>query len=226
MRFSRIIAGLGYVVLQPQYRGSTGYGSRLPAGDLPALRRSRLPRRRQRDRLRHRAGLGRSGAAGDLRLECRRLHDVVDGHSDQPLSRRRSKAPASPTGPASCGRATSSSGTTTRGGRRRTCQAFVQFSAVRARRQSDPTPLLVLHGESGSARPDVSGTRAATKRWPPTARRPRMVTYPGSGPLPGLWEQRRERVSGRLPRGSTSTNPAEIRRLAGTPEPVFHQKRT
>ena len=43
--FSRIIAGLGYVVLQPQYRGSTGYGA-LPDRHLSALRRPRLRGRR------------------------------------------------------------------------------------------------------------------------------------------------------------------------------------
>ena len=40
--FSRLVAGLGYVVIQPQYRGSTGYGSEFLAGDLSALWRPGL----------------------------------------------------------------------------------------------------------------------------------------------------------------------------------------
>lgn len=42
--YIRLLAGLGYVVLQPQYRGSTGYGTDFHECDLSALRRSCLSR--------------------------------------------------------------------------------------------------------------------------------------------------------------------------------------
>ena len=56
--FPRMFAGMGYVVLQPEYRGSTGYGTDFYERHLPALWRSRVSRRGQRDRLRHRPRLG------------------------------------------------------------------------------------------------------------------------------------------------------------------------
>ncbi len=86
--FSRIIAGLGYVVLQPEYPWVHRLRRRLSAGHLSALWRSRVPRCRQRYRLCRRAGVGRSAAVGHVRVERRRLHDVVDGHPDQSLSCR------------------------------------------------------------------------------------------------------------------------------------------
>jgi hypothetical protein len=63
--------------------------SRLPGGDLSALWRPCLSGCRQRDRLRDRPGLGRPAPPGDLRLERRRLHDVLDGDADEAISSSR-----------------------------------------------------------------------------------------------------------------------------------------
>ncbi len=83
--FPRFFAGMGYVVLEPEYRGSTGYGTEFHERDLPALRRPRLSRRGQRHRLRRRPGMGRPQSPYHVRLERGRLHDVMERDPDAPL---------------------------------------------------------------------------------------------------------------------------------------------
>jgi hypothetical protein len=83
--FSRLIAGFGYAVMQPQYRGSTGYG----ADFMNALYQHFGDRAYEDvDTATDYAvaqGLGRSPSFGDLWMERRRIYDRLDGHTDTSL---------------------------------------------------------------------------------------------------------------------------------------------
>jgi hypothetical protein len=185
--FSRAIAGLGYVVLQPEYRGSTGYGADFPRRHLPALRRPRLRRCRQRHRLRHRPGMGRSQPSRHLRLERRRLHDLLDRHPDRPLQ--------------SCHR---------RRGHHRLVPVPLdqRHPADRLRRPLDRRrsrrlpPVLRRSLRQQGHHPAAHPPRRADRRVPTfqgieffqilaaRGKTVRMVTYPGSPHFPNQWEQR------------------------------------
>ncbi len=156
--FSRIIAGLGYVVLQPQYPWVHRVRCRLPPGDLSALWRSRVPRRRQRHRLCRGPGMGRSGAAGHFRLERRRLHDVLDDHPDQSLSRGHRRG-----GHHGLGQLHVDERCTAVGLRRAVAREGPAGVRAVLRRGAGGTSLDAAAGAArrvGSARSSVSGTRA------------------------------------------------------------------
>ena len=80
------------------------------AGQRQGLRLRRPARHPGRRRRGRESGAGRRQATRHHRLELRRLHDHVGGDADAALSRRRSPAPASPTGRATTARTASTSG--------------------------------------------------------------------------------------------------------------------
>ncbi len=186
---SRLIAGLGYVVLQPEYRGSTGYGS-----DFLQSIYQHFGDRAYRDVDSATDFAISQGWADPARLaifgwsaggfmtawtitQTTRYRAAIEGAgitdwasfiwtSDvQQIdydARWPDKDPA----------------------------AFTQFSAI-AHVDSINTPLLVLHGAADLRVPTFQGRElyeALAARGKPT----RMVTYPASGHFPSRWEQRRD----------------------------------
>jgi dipeptidyl aminopeptidase/acylaminoacyl peptidase len=187
--FSRIVAGLGYVVLQPQYRGSTGYGAEFlqaiyqhfgdrayrdvdSATDFAIAQGWADP-----DRL---AIFGWS-AGGFMTAwtvtQTNRYKAAIEGAgitdwasfmwtSDVQQWDYDARWPE------------------------KDPQAFAQFSAVT---QADKvtTPLLVLHGEADLRVPTYQG-REFYEALAARRKTTRMITYPGSGHFPSAWEQRRD----------------------------------
>ena len=188
-RFSRFIAGLGYVVLQPQYRGSTGYG----ADFLQAIYQH----------------------FGD------RAYRDVDSATDFAIAQGWADPNRLAIFGWSAG-GFMTSWTVTQTGRYKAAiegagitdwasfmwtsdiqqwdydarwpgrdpQAFAQFSAV-LHADKVTTPLLVLHGEADVRVPTYQG-RALYEALAAHGKPTRLVTYPGSGHFPSLWEQRRD----------------------------------
>jgi dipeptidyl aminopeptidase/acylaminoacyl peptidase len=187
--FSRVIAGLGYVVLQPQYRGSTGYGSEF----LQAIYQH-FGDRAYRDVDSATDFAIAQGWADPGRLaifgwsaggfmtswtvtQTTRYQAAIEGAgitdwasfmwtSDVQQWDYDDRWPD------------------------KDAQAFSQFSAVN---QSErvTTPLLVLHGEADERVPTYQG-REFYESLAARGKTTRMVTYPGSGHFPRLWEQRRD----------------------------------
>jgi dipeptidyl aminopeptidase/acylaminoacyl peptidase len=187
--FSRVIAGLGYVVLQPQYRGSTGYGSEF----LQAIYQH-FGDRAYRDVDSATDFAIAQGWADPGRLaifgwsaggfmtswtvtQTTRYQAAIEGAgitdwasfmwtSDVQQWDYDDRWPD------------------------KDAQAFSQFSAVN---QSErvTTPLLVLHGEADERVPTYQG-REFYEALAARGKTTRMVTYPGSGHFPRLWEQRRD----------------------------------
>ena len=187
--FSRLIAGLGYVVLQPQYRGSTGYGSEF----LQAIYQH-FGDRAYRDVDSATDFAIAQGWADPNRLaifgwsaggfmtswtvtQTTRYQAAIEGAgitdwasfmwtSDVQQWDYDDRWPD------------------------KDAQAFSQFSAVN---QSErvTTPLLVLHGEADERVPTYQG-REFYEALAARGKTTRMVTYPGSGHFPRLWEQRRD----------------------------------
>jgi len=186
---ARIIAGLGYVVLQPEYRGSTGYGS-----DFMQAIYQHFGDRAYRDVDSATDYAVAQGWADPNRLaifgwsaggfmtawtitQTNRYRAAIEGAgitdwasfvwtSDVQQWDYDARWPE------------------------KDPQAFAQFSAV-AHAERVSTPLLVLHGEADLRVPTFQGRElyeALRARGKPT----RMVTYPGSGHFPSLWEQRRD----------------------------------
>jgi dipeptidyl aminopeptidase/acylaminoacyl peptidase len=188
-RFSRSIAGLGYVVLQPQYRGSTGYG-----GDFLEAIYQHFGDRAYRDVDSATDFAIAQGWADPNRLaifgwsaggfmtswtvtQTGRYKAAIEGAgitdwasfvwtSDVPQWDYDARWPE------------------------KDPQAFAQFSAVL---QADKvtTPLLVLHGEADLRVPTYQG-RELYEALAARGKTTRMVTYPGSPHFPSLWEQRRD----------------------------------
>jgi len=187
--FARTIAGLGYVVLQPQYRGSTGYGS-----DFLQAIYQHFGDRAYRDVDSATDYAVAQGWADPNRLaifgwsaggfmtswtvtQTNRYRAAIEGAgitdwasfmwtSDVQQWDYDARWPE------------------------KDPQAFAQFSAV-AHAEKVTTPLLVLHGEADQRVPTYQGRElyeALAAHGKPT----RMVTYPGSGHFPSLWEQRRD----------------------------------
>jgi dipeptidyl aminopeptidase/acylaminoacyl peptidase len=187
--FSRIIAGLGYVVLQPQYRGSTGYGS-----DFLQAIYQHFGDRAFRDVDSATDFAVAQGWANPERLaifgwsaggfmtswtvtQTNRYRAAIEGAgitdwasfmwtSDVQQWDYDARWPE------------------------KDLQAFVQFSAV-AQAERVATPLLVLHGEADQRVPTYQG-RELYEALAAHGKATRMVTYPGSGHFPSLWEQRRD----------------------------------
>jgi dipeptidyl aminopeptidase/acylaminoacyl peptidase len=185
--FSRIIAGLGYVVLQPEYRGSTGYGA-----DFLAAIYQHFGDRAYEDVDSATDEAIAQGWADPNRLaifgwsaggfmtswtvtQTRRYKAAVEGAgitdwapflwtSDIPqvdYDRRWTDE-----GP----------------------EAFRKFSAV-AFADKVTTPLLILHGEADQRVPTFQGTEYF-QILAARGKTVRMVTYPGSPHFPVRWEQR------------------------------------
>ncbi|MGE5244539.1 MAG: alpha/beta hydrolase family protein [Betaproteobacteria bacterium] len=186
---SRIIAGLGYVVLQPQYRGSTGYG----ADFLQAIYQH-FGDRAYRDVDSATDYAIAQGWADPARLaifgwsaggfmtawtvtQTSRYKAAIEGAgitdwasfmwtSDmQQIDYDQRWPEADP-------------------------QAFLRFSAV-MQAAKVTTPLLVLHGEADVRVPTYQG-REYFEALLAHGKTTRMVTYPGSGHFPTRWDQRRD----------------------------------
>ena len=189
--FSRIIAGLGYVVLQPEYRGSTGYGDEFlnaifqhfgdrayrdvdSATDFAIAQGWADPQKL--------AIFGWS-AGGFMTswtvTQTHRYRAAIEGAGITDWApflwtsdiqqfdyddRWPEKDPA----------------------------AFAQFSAV-AHASAVTTPLLILHGAADLRVPTFQG-REYFEVLKANGKTTRMVTYPGSPHFPRLWEQRRDVV--------------------------------
>ena len=188
-QFSRTIAGLGYVVLQPQYRGSTGYGS-----DFMDAIYQHFGDRAYRDVDSATDFAIAQGWADPNRLaifgwsaggfmtswtvtQTSRYKAAIEGAgitdwasfmwtSDIQQWDYDARWPdADPT-------------------------PFQQFSAV-AYARNVTTPLLVLHGEADQRVPYFQG-RELYEALAARGKTTRMVSYPGSGHFPSAWEQRRD----------------------------------
>ena len=149
----------GYFVFLPNPRGSYGFGEAFAQGNVKDfgggdLRDILSGRRRGRWRRARR----RASALGITRLELRRLHGDVGRDADQPLRRRRGRAPASRAGRATtartrstpgCSRSSAPPSTTTR----RSTRSPRRSSSSR----TSKTPTLVLHGDRDSEVPTPQG---------------------------------------------------------------------
>jgi dipeptidyl aminopeptidase/acylaminoacyl peptidase len=187
--FARFIAGLGYVVLQPEYRGSTGYGSEFlqaiyqhfgdrayrdvdSATDFAVAQGWADP---------NRLAIFGWSAGGFMTAwtvtQTNRYRAAIEGAgitdwasfmwtSDVQQWDYDARWPE------------------------KDPQAFAQFSAV-AQAERVSTPLLVLHGEADQRVPTYQG-RELYEALAARGKATRMVTYPGSGHFPSLWEQRRD----------------------------------
>jgi dipeptidyl aminopeptidase/acylaminoacyl peptidase len=187
--FSRLIAGLGYVVLQPQYRGSTGYGTEFlqaiyqhfgdrayrdvdSATDFAIAQGWADPRRL--------AIFGWS-AGGFMTswtvTQTNRYKAAIEGAgitdwssflwtSDVQQFDYDARWPT------------------------KNPEAFSRFSAV-AFADRVSTPLLVLHGAADRRVPTFQG-QEFFELLLALGKTTRMVTYPGSPHFPRLWEQRRD----------------------------------
>jgi dipeptidyl aminopeptidase/acylaminoacyl peptidase len=186
--FSRFVAGLGYVVLQPQYRGSTGYGSDFldaiyqhfgdraysdvnSATDYAIAQGWADPHRLAifgwsaggfmtswTVTQTHRYRAAIEGAGITDWLSFIPTSDIAQGDYDARLQEK------DPT-------------------------PFLKFSAVMYASQVT-TPLLILHGEADQRVPTFQG-REFFVLLAERGKTVRMVTYPGSPHFPRLAEQRR-----------------------------------
>lgn len=187
--FSRLIAGLGYVVLQPEYRGSTGYGSEF----LEAIYQH-FGDRAYRDVDSATDYAIAQGWADPNRLaifgwsaggfmtswtvtQTGRYKAAIEGAgitdwasflwtSDIQQIDFDARMPF------------------------KDPEAFSRFSAVDFADRVT-TPLLVLHGEADVRVPTFQG-REFFEVLAALGKTTRMVTYPGSPHFPRLWEQRRD----------------------------------
>jgi dipeptidyl aminopeptidase/acylaminoacyl peptidase len=187
--FSRIIAGMGYVVLQPEYRGSTGYGSDFlnaiyqhfgdrayrdvdSATDYAVSQGWADPKRLAifgwsaggfmtswTVTQTHRYKAAIEGAGITDWLTFMWTSDVQQIDYD---ARWTDKDP----------------------------EAFLVFSAV-MHAENVTTPLLVLHGAADERVPTYQG-REYFEVLAARGKTTRMVTYPGSPHFPTVWEQRQD----------------------------------
>ena len=187
--FSRLIAGLGYVVLQPEYRGSTGYGS-----DFLAAIYQHFGDRAYRDVDSATDFAIAQGWADPNRLaifgwsaggfmtswtvtQTHRYRAAIEGAG---ITDWLSFIPTSDTWQTDYDARLQEKDPT----------PMLQFSAVMHADQVT-TPLLILHGEADARVPTFQGLEffALLAERGKTVR---MVTYPGSPHFPRLAEQRRD----------------------------------
>jgi dipeptidyl aminopeptidase/acylaminoacyl peptidase len=186
--FSRIIAGLGYVVLQPQYRGSTGYGTEFleaiyqhfgdrayqdvdSATDFAVAQGWADP---------NRLAIFGWSAGGFMTswtvTQTQRYKAAIEGAG---ITDWLSFIPASDIGQVDYDMRLQEKG----------AEPFLQFSAVMFADRVT-TPLLILHGEADQRVPMLQG-REFFVLLAERGKTVRMVTYPGSPHFPQLAEQRR-----------------------------------
>ena len=187
--FTRIFAGMGYVVLQPQYRGSTGYGSEF----LEAIYQH-FGDRAYRDVDSATDFAIAQGWADPIRLtifgwsaggfmtswtvtQTQRYKAAIEGAgitdwlsfmwtSDVQQFDYDARWPDQDS------------------------KAFTDFSAV-MHSEHVSTPLLILHGAADERVPTYQG-RELFQVLAVRGKTTRMVTYPGSPHFPTLWEQRQD----------------------------------
>jgi dipeptidyl aminopeptidase/acylaminoacyl peptidase len=184
---ARIIAGLGYVVLQPEYRGSTGYGA-----DFLAAIYQHFGDRAYAD----------VDSATDFAVAqgwADPAHLAIFGWSAGGFmtswtvtQTSRYKAAIEGAGITDWGPFLWTSDVQQIDYDARWTdedpEAFRQFSAV-AFADKVTTPLLILHGEADQRVPTFQGTEFF-QLLAARGKTVRMVTYPGSPHFPVLWEQR------------------------------------
>ena len=185
--FSRTIAGLGYVVLQPEYRGSTGYGAEFLAAIY-----QHFGDRAYRDVDSATDFAVAQGWADPDRLAIFGWSAGGFMTSWTVTQTNRYKAAIEGAGITDWGPFlwTSDIQQTDYDARwtDESPEAFRQFSAV-AFASHVTTPLLILHGESDLRVPTFQGTEYF-QLLAARGKTVRMVTYPGSPHFPTLWEQR------------------------------------
>ncbi|MGB7435918.1 MAG: S9 family peptidase [Candidatus Acidiferrum sp.] len=187
--FSRMISGLGYVVLQPEYRGSTGYGTEfLQAiyqrfGDLAyrdvdsasdyAISQGWADPNRQ-------AMFGWSAGGFMTSWTVTQTHRYKAAIEGAGITDWLSFIPTSDIAQVDYDKRMEE----------KNPQPFLQFSAVMYADQVT-TPLLILHGEADERVPTFQG-REFFVLLGERGKTVRMVTYPGSPHFPRLAEQRRD----------------------------------
>jgi dipeptidyl aminopeptidase/acylaminoacyl peptidase len=185
--FSRVVAGLGYVVLQPEYRGSTGYG----AAFLAAIYQH------SGDRAYQDVDSATDYAIAQGWADPNRL--AIFGWSAGGFMTSwtvtqtgRYKAAIEGAGITDWGAFLWTSDIAQSDYDARWTdedpEAFRKFSAV-AYANKVTTPLLILHGEADQRVPTFQGTEYF-QILAARGKTVRLVTYPGSPHFPLLWEQR------------------------------------
>lgn len=184
---ARIVAGLGYVVLQPEYRGSTGYGS-----DFTAAIYQHFGDRAYRDVDSATDYAIAQGWADPNRLAIFGWSAGGFMTSWTVTQTGRYKAAIEGAGITDWGPFlwTSDIPQTDYDGRwtDEDPDAFRKFSAVDFAKNVT-TPLLILHGEADRRVPTFQGMEFF-QILAARGKTVRMVTYPGSPHFPNLWEQR------------------------------------
>lgn len=186
--FSRLIAGLGYVVLQPEYRGSTGYGTEF----LDAIYQH------FGDRAYHDVDSATDYAIEQGWADPNRL--AIFGWSAGGFMTSwtvtqtgRYKAAIEGAGITDWAPFMWTSDVQQIDYDQRWAEkdvtAFLQYSAVMYASKVT-TPLLILHGEADLRVPTFQG-REYYEALLANGKTTRLVTYPGSPHFPRLWEQRR-----------------------------------
>lgn len=187
--FTRVIAGMGYVVLQPEYRGSTGYGSEF----LSAIYQH-FGDRAYRD----------VDSATDYAIAqgwADPEHLTIFGWSAGGFmtswtvtQTNRYKAAIEGAGITDWGSFMWTSDVQQIDYDARwpdkDAEAFTQFSAV-MHSENVTTPLLILHGAADERVPTYQG-REYFEVLAARGKTTRMVTYPGSPHFPTVWEQRKD----------------------------------
>jgi dipeptidyl aminopeptidase/acylaminoacyl peptidase len=186
--FSRLIAGFGYVVLQPQYRGSTGYGSEFlqaiyqhfgdrayndvdSATDFAVAQGWADPNRL--------AIFGWSAGGFMTSWTVTQTHRYKAAIEGAGITDWLSFIPTSDIAQVDYDRRL----------QEKDASALLGFSAVMFADQVT-TPLLILHGEADERVPMLQG-REFFVLLAERGKTVRMVTYPGSPHFPTLAEQRR-----------------------------------
>jgi dipeptidyl aminopeptidase/acylaminoacyl peptidase len=185
--FSRIVAGLGYVVLQPEYRGSTGYGA-----DFLAAIYQHFGDRAYEDVNSATDFAIQQGWADPDRLAIFGWSAGGFMTSWTVTQTNRYKAAIEGAGITDWGPFLWTSDISQVDYDARWTdenpEAFSKFSAVDFAGKVT-TPLLILHGEADRRVPTFQGTEYF-QILAARGKTVRMVTYPGSPHFPVLWEQR------------------------------------
>lgn len=187
--FSRVIAGMGYIVLQPEYRGSTGYGTEF----LNAIYQH-FGDRAYRDVDSATDFAIAQGWADPNRITIFGWSAGGFMTSWTVTQTKRYKAAIEGAGITDwlSFMWTSDVQQFDYDGRwpDKSPEAFLGFSAV-MHSENVTTPLLILHGSADERVPTYQG-REYFEVLMARDKTTRMVTYPGSGHFPKLWEQRQD----------------------------------